>query len=301
MKYITPLLLLLVLIFSFQGCEKEIPFDSEVSEPKLVLNSLFTSDSVWKVHVSQSLSVLDNNDLNEVLDAMVSIKDEAGATVANLAHQGDGLYEAATEMPVPSQTYRIDVSAPGYEPVSATDAIPGAVQILSLDTTFRVNEDSTVDLDIELTFTDPAGESNFYMIDLIHDVTFIFGQDTFPQRYNVYLNCTDPNIETDNSFSGGGFEDYYQYILLKDAAIDGRTYTLKFTLDDWYVERNFENTLTLSLIASSEAFFNYRRSYQAFSNTQGNPFSQPVQVFSNVEGGHGIFAGGTREIWEIEF
>lgn len=300
MKYIVPFAFVLMLLGSLTSCEKEIPFDAEVSEPKLVLNSLFTSDSVWKVHVSQSLSVLDTGQLDRVLDAMVTIDDGVGNQVT-LQHQGEGIYEAATEMPAPSQTYTITASAPGYEQVNASDAIPGAVQIVSLDTNLRYNPDSTLSLDIELTFNDPSGERNFYMIEMLESYTFIFGTDTISEEYPGYLVCTDPNIETDNSFSGGGFENYYEYILLKDAAFDGQSYTIKFSIEELYIDPQFENKYTLSLVASSEAFFNYRRSYQAFINTQGNPFAQPVQVYSNVEGGHGIFAGGAREVWVIEF
>jgi hypothetical protein len=42
-------------------------------------------------------------------------------------------------------------------------------------------------------------------------------------------------------------------------------------------------------------------SFLRYQRTQGNPFSTPVQVFSNVNNGMGIFAGGTINSWEIQF
>ncbi len=304
MKYIllfSLTLLSLTTLTTLQSCEKEIPFDAEVSEPKLVLNSLFTSDSVWRVHVSRSLSVLDTGQLDPVTDAMLTISDGSGNPVATLQHLGIGLYESSTAMPSPDQSYRIDASAPGYEPVYAVDEIPGTVQIISLDTFYRYDPDSNLTIDFELTFADPTGARNFYMVDLLASYTYVFGTDTIFDSYPAYVQCTDPNIETDNGFSGLGFENYYEYILLKDLAFDGQNYTLRFTVEDLFRDPFAESRLTLSLVTSSEAFFNYRRSYSAFRNTQGDPFAQPVQVYSNVEGGHGIFAGGARQVWEIEY
>ena len=67
----------LVFIFSLiiiiSSCEKVIPFTGEISQSKLVVNSLFDSENPWRVHVSYSLSVIDNGELGNVEDATVII------------------------------------------------------------------------------------------------------------------------------------------------------------------------------------------------------------------------------------
>ena len=46
------LLLSLVVSLIYISCEKIIPFEGDVTIPKLVINSIFESDSTFKVHVS---------------------------------------------------------------------------------------------------------------------------------------------------------------------------------------------------------------------------------------------------------
>ena len=291
---------LFFLLTSYNGCEKELPFDPEFDQSKLVVNALFRTDSSWRVHISRSLSVLDTSQLVAVEDATVRISDGNGNTVANLDWLGDGEYGADSLFPMADQNYRIDISAPGYEPISASDYIPGTVQIISLDTFPVWGPDSTKGYEFELTFTDPAGADNYYEIQLLQRFTWIFGNDTLSEFYPVYIICEDPNIETDNGFEGSGFENYYDAILLKDDQIEGQTYTLRFSIEDVWIEPLYENAFALNMYSTSESFFNYRRSLAAYNNVLDNPFAQPVQVFSNVTGGYGIFAGGALEQWIID-
>lgn len=300
-KYSTLFFSLLFCSALFLGCEKEVPFDSDNETSKLVLNSLFTPDSIWSVHVSRSLSVLDNGDLDSVFDATVTITDDIGSPAILLHHNLAGFYIADSARPIPNRTYTLNASAPTYEPVSATNAIPGAVQILNLDTTFIYNPDSSVDLKVSITFNDPAGLANFYLVEMIRYDTISFGMDTIGYSFPEYMTCTDPNIETESEF-----DNVYRYLLFKDSSFDGQEYTLDFEVENFIHDNsggggNFKASASLNLISSSEAFFNYRRSYLAYQRVDGNPFAQPVQVYTNVEGGYGIFAGGTRSSWRIQF
>ncbi|NQY66446.1 MAG: DUF4249 family protein [Flavobacteriales bacterium] len=49
---------------------------------------------------------------------------------------------------------------------------------------------------------------------------------------------------------------------------------------------------------SRELFF-YNRSFELYNESYGNPFAQPVQVYSNIENGFGIFAGRNKSYKEI--
>lgn len=287
--------ILFALLVFLTGCEKELPFTAEVQKSKLALNSLFTSDSVWAVHVSRSLSVLDSGDLDDVYDATVNITDEAGNPVASLLHQGDGLYVADSSMPLPGVKYRVTAEAPGFEVVSAIDRIPGAVQIISIDTTTIFGPQWEDELETEITFADPAGFDNFYMVEAELRITFENPQFTETHINPLAITCTDPNIETE-----GGFDNTYRYLLMRDPNFDGQTYSLKFKTESFKSVEGISASIRINLVSSSEAFFNYRRSYLAYIDSNGNPFAQPVQVYSNVDGGFGIFAGAVREVWEIE-
>lgn len=286
--------ILLVLLVFLAGCEKELPFKDEVTKSKLVLNSIVSSDSVWTVHVSRSLSVLDSGQLDAVSDATVNIFDDSDNLVTNLTFRGQGLYESDSAKPQPGQSYRIEATAPGYDPVSVVEAIPEAVDVIGVDVVRTYNADSTVNMAMEITFADPAGQANFYRFEMEMDLTIHIAQDTQRLVFPLEMTCTDPNIEPE-----GGVDGVYDYLLLRDANFDGQNYALKFSTIGTFSDQYVTAVARLTLISRSEAYYNYRRSVQSYLETAGNPFAQPVQVYSNVVGGFGIFAGSTRSVLEI--
>jgi hypothetical protein len=49
--------------------------------------------------------------------------------------------------------------------------------------------------------------------------------------------------------------------------------------------------LLTELRSISKEYYDYQTSLNEYWNADGNPFAQPVQVFTNIENGFGIFAG----------
>ena len=39
----------------------------------------------------------------------------------------------------------------------------------------------------------------------------------------------------------------------------------------------------------SEDYYMYKKTFNVYQSVRGNPFAEPVQVFSNIENGYGIF------------
>ena len=66
-------LFLLIIICS---CEKAIPFDQEIDSNKVVVNGIYFKDSVWKIHLSKSKSILDTSTSTELENATISILNE---------------------------------------------------------------------------------------------------------------------------------------------------------------------------------------------------------------------------------
>ena len=60
-------------------------------------------------------------------------------------------------------------------------------------------------------------------------------------------------------------------------------------------------TLTLSIYLHniSKSYYYYRISLELYQNASGNPFAQPVQVFSNIENGFGVFAGSQINYFDL--
>ena len=86
MKLIVVYSISILLIVS---CTKRIEFNQDQIEEKIVVNSLFTEDSLWNAHISHSRSILDTSQHNFLDNAIVSIFDESNNLVTTLDHISD--------------------------------------------------------------------------------------------------------------------------------------------------------------------------------------------------------------------
>ena len=301
MRHLITTLLCLILVCSLNSCTKELPFAPEVEASKLVINSYFSSDSLWKVHLTQSRSVVDTNALDQVQNGVVNIRDGNGTLVTTLIDQGDGFFRSATEIPQQGATYQIEASAPGFEAVTAENRIPTSFQVLSFDTLTTWFEDSSRTMEFEISFQDPPGEQNFYEVGFYRTferVDFFTG-DTIFSYGPLPFSCGDPNVETSQQIEDG-LDSYFDQIWLKDETFDGEIHTLKFTIPRWTLDDPIEPDAVLVFANGSEDYYLHRKSHIIAEGTEGNPFAQPVQVYSNIENGYGIFAGRDKISWFID-
>jgi hypothetical protein len=304
-------IILTVVILS--SCTKEIPFSDEAKKSQLVINSLFSNDSVWSVNVSKSVSVLDDGGEygmghRPVENASVNVFNKSNEKVASLSYTEDGEYTDLSSFPEANQEYRIEVSAPNFKSVTATNTLPTPVPITSIDTTTFIDQYGYNAIQVTLNFDDPVEASNYYLIEMIvyDNYDYMYEEDGIEKDnqkygYKVAMRTNDPNVENVNKFNSDGFENTYEYLMIKDHNFNGQSYSLTFTSTIWSMEPGMETTGEIRLLNTSEAFLNYRISYERYLRSNGNPFAQPTQVYSNVENGIGIFAGGTLTTWEVEF
>ena len=303
MKNLLPIFLILSAL-TLSNCTKEIEFDAQDIAPRIVVNSLFTNDSIWSAHISRSVGVLETTSYTTIDNASVNIFDDNANLVTTLTHQGDGLYTSPTGVsPQPNQSYTLEASASGYESVNATNSIPSAVPIYQLDTVTSTNSDGETILEATITFQDPPNISNYYMLEVF--VTGMYydewEQDSIEIREPLQISCDDINVETVNRFNFGGFENTYLYLMLKDQNFDGENYSLTFSVINYAELKEMDLFGEIRLVNTSEEYFNYLKSFNMYQRTINNPFATPVQVYSNVNNGMGIFAGGTLTSWTVQF
>ena len=313
MKNLLPIFLILSAL-TLSNCTKEIEFDAQDIAPRIVVNSLFTNDSIWAAHISRSVGVLETTSYTTIDNASVNIFDDNANLVTTLTHQGDGLYTSPSgATPQANQSYTIEASASGYESVNASNSIPSAVPIYQLDTVTSTNSDGETILETTITFQDPPSVSNYYMLEVLVTGTWINNEwewdtvanewvaDTIEFREPLQISCDDINVETVNRFNFGGFENTYLYLMLKDQNFDGENYALTFTVINYAELKDMDLFGEIRLVNTSEEYFNYLKSFNMYQRTINNPFATPVQVYSNVNNGMGIFAGGTLTSWTVQF
>jgi hypothetical protein len=269
-------------IFLFSSCVKEVEFDAEVKQPKLAINSYFTPDSSWKVHIGNSLSVIDNQDPQNIENATVNVYDASNNWVATLTHDMYGIYSSSSTYPQAGQSYRIEAAATNYTNVTAQDVAPNAVPILSIDTASVVYDGDDA-LEVQVNFQDPSSTDNHYVIQ-------VFGYD-LNERRRIDFGMNDIILNDD------GNSGYDRSFTFTDDLINDQSHTLDLYIDHYYTDPMYSDfdSLEVELISASYAFYQYGRTYKLWRRSSDDPFSQPVQVYSNVDAGHGIFAGYSKD------
>jgi len=273
------ILLFVLSLLTLNSCETIIDIEMPPYTSELVANCFFTPDSAFKVHVSHSLGVLDEGNLNGIENAKVEIL-ENGQVMDILTHTGNGFYRTKIVYPSPGNTYSLKVEVSGYESIIASDIIPAPVSIVSVamkDSVFTgqyAGEEEITYAELSIKFNDPQGEENYYAVDLYLE----YSGGTIN---NIWLTSIDPAVD---GVSEGN------KILFSDALFEGQAYELKVYFDSKILTL-WNQTLYLKFISTSKAYYLYEKSLDLHQLNQDNPFAEPVQVHNNIENGLGIFAG----------
>lgn len=287
-----PILLFAVIITAI-SCEKIIPFSPETNEPKLVVNSLFDNTQRWNIHVSKSLSVIDNAELTGVENASVIISDSVGNIIETLLHDSGGFYTGGT-IPQTNNTYRVDVSANNFTSVYALETLPKNIPILAVDTSSIINTNNEKELQFDITFSDPSQETNYYILGIEVGFWEIYDLgagilDSF------FVEMTIPLYSNDQAISNNEGKNIDGTILFDDLLFNGQTNDLSVYsyIEDisWSALPINYDYINVNLFNISEATYLYKKTYSIHQNTSGNPFAQAVQVYSNITNGFGIFGG----------
>lgn len=294
MKPISYIFLPLMLGLFLVGCEKEIPFKGEVAKPKLVLNGDFQADTSWNLHLSNSLSIGDTGKPRAVTNGVIRIKDENGQLLTTLAHNIEGFYRGTQALPQAGKSYQVEVEAPGYTTVTSQGSVPNPTPITVQDT-MRTTFLGEQVVSLNVTLNDPPGDENYYVFDvqaLLYD-----SADVLFDQYELYTYSLEVNLDMDGL---GDENSSFQRIYMKDDAIQGQQYSVNLMVGvanlpeiiaDPY--SGFERAdLLVRVRTVSKELYQYLRSYDRYRNYSFDPtFSQPVQVFSNIENGFGVFGG----------
>lgn len=275
------------------NCELVVDANVPKIKPRLVINGVVNSDSLLTVSITQSRYVLDNQAFfTPVENAEVKVTDEHGVQY-DLLHWTGEWYRASVR-PASGIRYTLNVSAPDFDPVVASARMPKMVAILDakIDSSEVVHGAVNPRIPVEVTFQDQELEENYYEIRII-------------QRVARKYATSDGQVREDTIFAvrpllapGGNQED--RTSIFDDTLFNGRTYTFKSEVSlQYYFPGGTVLETHLTLISISPEYYRYLTTRNLQRDTDGDPFAQPVLVFSNIENGMGIFGGYTSNEWEF--
>ena len=312
---------IVILLFSAVcGCESVV--DLEVPggyQSQLVVESIFSPDSLWKVELSRSIPLTDNTVQSELMvsDALVIIFGENNFR-DTLWQIDRGVYQTAhRHRPKQGSVYRLQVNADGYPQATASSRAPLLQSELQDVERLAINDSSaTEDYGIRFRLADQAGK-NYYRLDLFQVVPFCRderrGYRTIrdsPQHLADYLQTTflsnSPSlrsyIETVDDPTVPDFEDRFWSAFFSDQLFEATTKEFEITFE----ARIFESIsahFMLTLTAFSDDLFAFERSVVLQDLFVGIPNiiqSNPPTVHTNIQNGLGIFAGHTKDTYRFD-
>lgn len=311
--------LLLLLLVAFFSCTKEKIAIPDIGR-RIVINGLITTDSLLNVYINRSSMITDTvyleNDLiknahvyfyqnNELIDSLFYINHffNFGVTIYVPTN-----YWSKRVYPIPGKEYKILVKAPGLPDATSTITIPKMVKIEKIDTS-RITLSkvelwqSNIRFLCNITFADPVNEKNYYLL-------YIYSYPNISDNYplNIAFACDDPVVE-EKLNQGTMMEG----VAFSDKSINGQIYSLSVLLDGKEIGRPFmynddpnllqfhKTTLYFRLYSITENYFKYIQTLNLFYKNYKNPLASPTQVYSNITGGYGIFAGAAVSSDSIVF
>lgn len=306
MRFNSFFLALIFLIFII-SCKKELPFPNVDAEPLLVINSLYSPDSLLQIHVSESCHINDSLcAFNFIMDAEVLLKDQLGRVLANLEHQGSGFYSPDNFVLNNQTNYQLEVNH-SNKLATATSRIPKAFSCTYLGKEEGIF-DGSVAWGFDIEIADNPEEENYYLLEGYitildgehHDETSEVNGYSLPHTAHL---TNDINAENNSITSGIDFVTYpLQRIFLPDKNFNGQTYPTRFALSDSDVySLDFEEFKAHLFVKSvSKEMYDYYKSLAKYELSQSNLFAEPEQIFSNIKNGLGIFAGYSQQTFIID-
>lgn len=258
------------------------------TEPKIVVHAFISpADTAVQVLLSWSNPISGGTSMDTVRyieNATVRIA-ETGKSFSTLAfHPGKKVYALPTSLfPLEAgKHYSLNVDVPGHNTLTGNCHIPPPNNTLAVEKIEREKTEWSEIIRVEFSFSDIPGETeNFYaMAAYLNAQTYIMDEDTVQieaQRFHT--------ISGEGYISNKGREGR-KFITRAEG------YHYKF---DWLrPPDNYNDSppVHLLLLTTDEHYYHYHKALEHYR--PDNPFAEPVLIYTNIEGGLGVFAGVNR-------
>ena len=303
------LLLVFISIFLF-SCQQELYLEHTDFTPKLVVNSLFTTTSTdnpeIEVYVHSSRNVLDSeSSIKEISAASVVIKDSQQNILATLDYTDEGRYATDQLVLVAGESYTLEVISEGFETVTATSMIPTLVDA-SIQNTNLISDQTSESLDVDLRLRDNDQADNYYVYEVGDSQSLKFAkEEPFSvetiHSVKVFLTSDDLNQE-----QVAGNSLFQSRVFLKDESFANAEYNINFKAKGNPAVSGpvllTSDELKMRVITASKSMYEYYKSIESsrIKGEANSSISEPVQVYSNVSNGLGVFAGYNDHTYDLK-
>lgn len=290
------LIIFLVTVIALSGCRKQVSnYEHPDFEPVPTLNAVLQKDQPVWVQVSFA-RCLDSVHPAPCSDAEVLLYVD-GQFAEKLQHSDDGLYMGET-IAEALHEYACKVVIPGYDTLFAQTQMPEKPVI----TRVEIMEDATIDDEgrtcpaFLITFSNELDRHLYYKASI--DALF---RNNYGSGYSIQKGTMNSSINTDDPVLLNEGSDR---LLFSNEIINDTAYTLK--VNSWFSNYGWGGNhsgstyvrsgwVVVRMHGLSESAYHYLKSQDAYEEPDAytNLFLgviTPLNLYSNVENGKGVFA-----------
>lgn len=334
MKRLSLLFILLFTVVVLASCSKEIKFNGDESESKLVIYSVARAGEPLQVEVSHSAFFLKSGPIENYIGALKpdegSVKLFVNGSMVpyvlvrrepqKIDADGDGepdftdlpdapLFYESTYVPAEGDRLRLVVSFPGFDEASAETQVPYCTELTVNSVTPRAVNDEYTGLyhyyDLTLTINRGSDPSCYYGIR-----PYLHFEYTYAEYGITASEYYSWNLESDDFlFQGNGsMTDQLSQLLsnddvsmlFADTKIPSASYTFRgsfmgYDIDSMRAEGVTANYFLVFTTMNRDLYY-YRTSHAtASSSSSFSIFSEATSIYSNVKGGYGCFCAASSK------
>jgi hypothetical protein len=223
-----------------------------------------------------------------------------GQPFAQLNSVGLGRYRTTLAQPLAEDgaTYTLNIAAPGFTTVEATQKMPSGA---TLDSVIYNPDASVTDPnnpfsrnirdEYVLDFKDVANQENYYTAIAQATTKDTLGVETIR---DLPLSSLDPlsesNVVTDKNLDGKRI--VWREHSNRRLKSGGRGGNMNVAVS---------GSIQVVLLSITKERFNYSKSYALYQSTLNNPLAEPVILYSNIQNGYGLFSMGANRSFTARF
>lgn len=291
--------LIYLLLVITTACELVINVDQPPFSPSIVVGSFIGPDTTILVSLSEDKDVLERpGEFDPITGATVQLfqEDRLIGVLEEVVTDPDSEFPIQNAgqyrldfRPTPGVQYRLEVDKEGFSSVQATDQVPLEAPRFEV---INIDQGEFSDTEIEVKIFDETGRDYYEILAYLSINSFSGHYDDVTQEWKVDSIWRSTNIVS--MYTENIAVEEHNSSIFTDRLFDGRSYELDMEtyLNIWAnpeVEVELDPVLTIEVRRVSEAYYNFINSSALQWWVDGDPFAEPVQAFSNVENGRGVF------------
>jgi len=252
-----------------------------VHKSKAVIHSLYKAEDTIKVYVTKSTGIFDYLEDN-IEDATIKLY-KNDVFLETLTYDSESNYYKSENVAQINNDYQIVADIPGVNAISASSHTPKLPNLVSWEYIGEIGyaDSESIFYMLKVEIDDDVSKRNYY--EIMVNITEIDNEDYVGWGNQGLFNLSEPVFVNEENPKH----------LFSDDLFNGTNYTL----NAGFVMHEDVNSFNLELVFRqvTKDYYNYKKKLDKHIEAQGGDdifgYMEPVQMFSNINGGYGVFTG----------